>query len=214
MSYSFYIDDFLLPVAPERLVTKIVNKNQVISLINSEEINILKDKGLTEIEFDFILPSEKYPFAMYSGEFLPPNYFLNKLLDIKRNKRSVKFIVVRTKKKNEVMFNLNMRVSIEDYQIIEDYENGFDTLVSIKLKQFDVRKTKEGYIDENKNILVKESRPFFEDKQKYYILKNNDSLFDVCHMMLGDGDLCQEIAEKNGLKSPLDVVPGMLIWFE
>lgn len=214
MAYQIYIDNFLLPVTPEKIVTKITNKNQSISLINNQELNILKNRGLTEIEFDFIIPKEQYPFAVYENGYLEPQYFLNRLHEIKSNKKSVRFSVLRQKSKTEKMFNQNMRVSIEDYQIVEDAENGFDTVVSIKLKQFDARKTKTGTIGPDNTIIVKEERPFFEDEKKTYILKQGDNLFDVCHMILGDGDLCTEVALRNGLKSPLDAIWGMLIRFD
>lgn len=214
MGYNFYIDDFLLPISPSKMVTKIANKNQTISLINSQEINILKPDGLTEIEFDFILPDKEYPFTNYKNGFLPPNYFLEKLKNIKLNKKSVRFTVLREKTKKQPMHNLNMRVSIEDYTVSESFEDGYDSIVSIKLKQFYQRSTKTGTINKDNVIVVNENRPFYEDEKKTYILKKHDNLYDICHMILGDGDLCNSVAEKNGLKSPLDAVEGMLIRFD
>lgn len=214
--YTFYLDELLLPVSPEKVVTKIVNKNQTISLINDEEINLLKNNGLTEIEFDFLLPSEKYPFATYRNkQFLKPNYFIDKLKESKNNKQSIKLTIIRDKGFNNNLFNLNMRVSIEEMVIHEQHDNGFDIMVSITLKQYNVVKTKTGSIGADGKITVKEERPFFENETKTnHIMKNGDSLFDVCHMILGDGDLCTEIAKKNGFNSPLDVVGGTLIRFD
>lgn len=218
MGYNFYIDDFLLPISPSKMVTKVANKNQTISLINSQEINILKPEGLVEIEFDFILPDREYPFTKFKNGYLPPSYFLEKLKNIKLNKKSVRFTVLREKSKKETMHNLNMRVSIEDYTVSESFEDGYDSIVSIKLKQFYQRSTKTGMISKDKDeevvIVVKENRPFYEEEKKTYILKRGDNLFDICHMILGDGDLCRDIAEKNGLKSPFDAVEGMLIRFD
>lgn len=214
MSYSFFINNLLLPIPPEKITTKTVNKNETINLVDGSELNILRSSGLTEIEFDFLLPSDEYPFANYVGGFISPNEFLEKFEYIKNNKQSAKFTIIRSKGFGNTLFNLNMRVSIEDYQITEQYDNGFDILVSIKLKQFDNIYTKSGTIDKDGNVIVDEQRAFFENTSESYIMKNGDDLFDVCHMMLGDGDLCTEIATKNGYSSPLDVKGGTLIRFD
>ncbi len=211
MSYSIFLDNLLLPVTPEKVVTKIVNKNQTIDLINGEQLNLLKSKGLTEIEFDFLLPSEEYPFAKYVLDFVSPKVFLDKLDTLKRNKQSCKFTLIRSKGFQRDLFNLNMRVSVEDYQIVEDNSNGFDILVSVKLRQFDIKSTKTGTIDSSGKIVVKEERSFLDNASSKYIVKAGDNLFDICQMVLGDGDLCTEVAKKNGLKSPLDVRAGMLL---
>ncbi len=211
MSYSIFLDNLLLPVTPEKVVTKIVNKNQTIDLINGEQLNLLKSKGLTEIEFDFLLPSEEYPFASYVLGFVSPKVFLDRLDTLKRNKQSCKFTLIRSKGFQRDLFNLNMRVSIEDYHIVEDHSNGFDILVSVKLRQFDIKSTKTGTIDSSGKIVVKEERSFLDNASSKYIVKTGDNLFDICQMVLGDGDLCTEVATKNGLKSPLDIKPGMLL---
>ncbi len=211
MSYSIFLDNLLLPVTPEKVVTKIVNKNESVDLINGEQLNLLKSKGLTEIEFDFLLPSEEYTFANYVSGFLSPKIFLDRIDELKRQKKSCKFTLIRSKGFQRNLFNLNMRVSIEDYQIIEDNSNGFDVLISIKLKQYDIKKTKTGTIDSSGKIIVKEDRSFLDKNETKYIVKTGDNLFDICQMVLGDGDLAREVATKNGLSSPLDIKGGMLL---
>lgn len=49
--YDFYIDDLLLPYIPAKINTKIKNKNKVVTLLNGEELNLLKKPGLTEFNF-------------------------------------------------------------------------------------------------------------------------------------------------------------------
>ena len=71
--YRFYIDETELPVAPGALNLKIRGANKTLTLINDGEINLLKIPGLTEINFDFLLPmSEGYSFC---GEYRRPEYY-------------------------------------------------------------------------------------------------------------------------------------------
>ena len=63
--YDFYLKKCLLPIAPQKLTVKINNANSTVTLINDGEINILKQAGLTDIDFECRIPQEKYPFSAY-----------------------------------------------------------------------------------------------------------------------------------------------------
>ena len=67
--YTFIIDGMKLPVTPEKLTVKIGNNNKTYTLMNDGEINILKMPGLTEIEFEALLPNVEYSFAEYENGF-------------------------------------------------------------------------------------------------------------------------------------------------
>ena len=76
MAYYFYLGKTLLPVAPQKLQLKIKGVNKTYTLINDGEINVLKTPGLTDIEFDALLPNVKYPFAVYKNGFKRAKSFL------------------------------------------------------------------------------------------------------------------------------------------
>ena len=61
--YDFYFGEFRLPVTPASLTVKTPSQNKTVTLINGGEINIVKDQGLREISFSFMLPYKKYPFV-------------------------------------------------------------------------------------------------------------------------------------------------------
>lgn len=91
--YRFYIDETELPVAPGALNLKIRGANKTLTLINDGEINLLKIPGLTEINFDFLLPmSEGYSFC---GEYRRPEYYLAKLERLMTGRVPFRFIVSR-----------------------------------------------------------------------------------------------------------------------
>ena len=94
--YYFYLDKILLPVAPSKMSLKIDNKNKTLVEINEGEINILKKAGLTNIEFDAMIPNVKYPFATYKNGFQSAKIFLEAIEKLKTSKQPFQFIVSRT----------------------------------------------------------------------------------------------------------------------
>lgn len=61
--YDFYFGEFRLPVTPASINFVTPSKNETVTLINNGEINIVRDQGLREISFSFMLPHQKYSFV-------------------------------------------------------------------------------------------------------------------------------------------------------
>lgn len=134
--YKFYMDRMLLPITPSKLQTTIKNKNKTIVLINEGEINVLKTAGLTEITFDILLPNvNNYPFALYQNGFKTASYYLDELEKLKTSKKSFQFIVSRVYGK-KLLFDTNLKVSLEDYKVTEDAKDGDCIKVAVSLKQY------------------------------------------------------------------------------
>ena len=112
--YYFYLDKLLLPIAPEKLQLKIGNNNKTLTLINEGEINILKKAKLTEIDFDILLPNVKYPFATYNNSFQNASYFLENIEKLKTSEKPFQFIVSRKMPNGKILFDTNIKVSLED----------------------------------------------------------------------------------------------------
>lgn len=154
--YDVYLDKMLCPIAPEKLQVKISNKNKTLTLINEGEVNILKKAGLTEISFDLLLPNVKYPFAVYKSGFRAANYFLSILEELKTSQKPFKFKVVRQFPNGKMLFATNINVSLEDYKYSDDVSEGFDIVVSVKLKQYKEFGTKTC------NVVFANSKPQIE----------------------------------------------------
>lgn len=129
-----------------------------MNLIDGSQVNVLNQPGLTEISFEILLPQTKYPFADYkSGIFRGASYFLKEIEKLKLTKKPFQFVVWREKQgikhgvdKNKKLkfgsthlYDTNISVSLEDYEITEEAENGYDIMVSIKLKQYNAYGTKK-----------------------------------------------------------------------
>lgn len=134
--YEIFLDKIRLPVAPAKLELRIKNRNETVTLIEGTEVNLLKDPGLTEIEFECLLPQMRYPFADYAGAFRRAETYLEAIERLKTGKKPFQFIVWRATPGGRRLFTTNMTVSLEEYSIVEEAANGFDVTVKIRLKQY------------------------------------------------------------------------------
>lgn len=206
MAYDFYLDGVQLPIPPPKLEIKVTNKNKTVDLINTGEVNILKKEGLSEISFEAEFTHNKLPF--YRGTFRDVQFFLSKLELLKTDCKPFQFIVSR-EMGGKVLFNTNMKVSLEEYNIVEDADNGSDVKVAIKLKQYRDYSTKKlvPATPEKTNygrtptpvMKPKEFRPDSSNKPngKTYTVKAGDSLWLICKKQLGNGSLYKKVYELN-----------------
>lgn len=221
MPYFFYLDKVLLPIAPSNLQLKINNQNQTYTLINDGEINILKKAMLTDITFDVLIPQVQYPFANYKDGFQRPSYYLEQLETLKNNQEPFQFIVTRTFPDGKMMFDTNMKVSLEDYQIDEDAGNGFDLMISIKLKQYKDYGTKVATINftsPKPTATVTKPRsdvtsPKPKNTAKTHKVVRGDTLWAIAKRYYGNGSQYPKIfnANKDKVKNPNLIYPGQVL---
>ncbi|HEK4808941.1 TPA: LysM peptidoglycan-binding domain-containing protein [Clostridioides difficile] len=202
MAYDFYLDGVQLPITPGKLEIKTTNKNKTVDLINDGEVNILKTPGLSEISFEAEFTHNKLPFCR--GQFRDVQFFLSKLELLKTDCKPFQFIVSR-EMGGKVLFNTNIKVSLEEYAISEDAENGSDTKVAIKLKQYRDYSTKKLVLAPPKNetgrpnvkIEPKRVDSVNATNTKTYTVKAGDSLWSICQKQLGNGSLYKKVYELN-----------------
>ena len=220
MAYSVYLDKILCPIAPSKLQLKIKNQNKTLILMNEGEVNILKTAGLTDISFDLLIPNVKYPFAKYDSGFKRAKYFLDKFEKMKTSKKPFQFIMVRQLPNGKGLFNTNIKVSMEDYQIKEDSKDGFDVTVTIKLKQYrdfgtktcniKFAKTKQTVQKEKKRETTNSPAP---SSNKSYTVVKGDCLWNIAKKFYGNGSKYTVIynANKDKIKNPNLIYPGQVL---
>lgn len=217
MAYHFYLDKMLLPVSPEKLQMKINNANKTYTLINEGEINVLKTPGLTDVEFDIRLPNVQYAFAMYKSGFQRASYFLDKLESLKTGKSSFQFIVTRVLPNGDMLFGTNMKVSLEEYSIKEDAGEGFDVVVSIKLKQYRPYGTKTcniSFASSKPKAVVTPAREVENPPAaKSYTVVKGDCLWNIAKRFYGNGSKYTVIynANTDKIKNPNLIYPGQVL---
>ena len=217
MAYEFYLGKMLCPIAPSKLDTKIKGKNKTVTLINEGEINILKMAGLTEISFDLLLPNVKYPFASYKTGFKDAKFFLDQIEELKVSQKPFQFIVTRTFPNGKMLFNTNMKVSLEDYTVKESATEGFDVVVSIKLKQYKDYGTKVAKIISEKKVEVEENRPTDNAPSSKlpttYTVQSGDCLWNIAKEFYGNGSKYNLIfnANKDKIKNANLIYPNQVL---
>lgn len=226
--YDFYLDKCLLPVPPDSLQISINNGNKTIKLMNEGEVNLLKAAELTDIEFSCMIPQTEYPFAVYRFGFQRAEYFLNYFEKLKAGGKPFQFIVSRQMAGGQALFGTNMKVSLEEYRITEDADEGPDLKVKIKLKQYrdygirtvsvkgavtDTGGTAAGSY--SASIQKTRSRETAPDTRmvRTYTVREATTLFHIAKEVYGDGNKYHEIAEANRstIKNSISVEPGTVL---
>lgn len=215
--YAFYLDKILLPVNPKKLSMKIKNQNKTITLLNDYEMSVLKPAGLTEVNFDFLLPNMIYPFARYLNGFQRASYYLEHLKALKNSQKPFPFIITRTLPNGTLLYDTNLQVSLEDYTTTEDASEGFDVTVSVKLKKYVEFKTKKIELKsgadgtEIKEETARETTNAPEASD--YIVKKGDCLWNIARHFYNDASYWKKIYEANQdkIKNPNLIYPGQVL---
>lgn len=203
--YNVYLGTMLCPVAPEKIQLKVSNNNKTMVLMDGSEINILKDAGLSEISFSLLLPNSQYPFAVYKSGFERAGFFLEQIEKLKSEKKPFQFIVVRQFPDGNRLFNTNIKVSLEDYQIEDDAGDGFDVRVAVRLKQYRDYGTKVCELSSDsasptsslKQTRPTESSPAPVRQNKTYRVVKGDCMWLIAQKFYGNGNLYEKIYEAN-----------------
>lgn len=217
MSYKCYLFGELMPQTPAKLSVKISGKNTTVTLLNEGEINFLKYPGLTEITLPLV-----FPMLTASKR---PDYYLTLLERAKTQRTTTQFIMTRTTPAGQLLFDTNIKVSVEDYTIEESATNGLDVSVEVKLKQYRDYSTKTVAIkttvkhNDSKDTAVKKTatvqttRPATNAPQtKAYTVKKGDTLWGIAKKYYGNGAKYPTIynANKGKIKNPNLIYVGQV----
>lgn len=204
--YSFFFDKTRLPVTPSKVTMKINNRNETASLINDTTINRLKAPGLTDISFSAMFPLLNiYPFAKYTVRYTPAEW-LAYFEHLKMQREPFKFILLRWSPDNKPLWDTNLQVSLEDYEEVEDAEDGDDLVVNFNLKTFEDYNTKTyttvKTVSGATKAVVKQSRPVSGNaptkaKGKMYTVKQGDCLWTIARRFYGNSTQWQKIYTAN-----------------
>lgn len=215
MAYEIYLDDMLLPIPPQKIPIKYSGQNKTVNLIDGEEINLIRPRGLAEITLDFVLPQMRYPCAIWGGRVDRAEDFLERLTELQEDGESFEFIVIRDAP--EGSFDTNMDVTIEDMKVSDDVKEGFDLTVSLTLKEY------RSYGTCRMNFTLTDNTPEVSETPadrsgepetpKTYTVVKGDCLWKIAKKFLGDGSRWPEIYElnKDKISNPNLIYPGQVL---
>lgn len=203
----------VFPVTPSALEISVPNKNETVTLINEGEVNILKSPGLSEFTFTARLPRRPQPYT-YTSKIYPVDHYLTILEKLKVDKIVSTFIVdrwaVTPKTLSDSAFEqTKIKVSLEEYTISEDSENGDDVLVDITLKKYVDYKTVRKKLSKSnsgsssgdklttaaKNLISTMTKQ--PTSSKTYTVKKGDCLWKISKKFYGKGSQWKKIYKAN-----------------
>lgn len=129
--YDVYIGNMKVPITPDKITIKSKNMNKTYNLVNGGEVNIIKSEGLKSISFRIVLPSHNYPYAKSKGI----NTWLSQLENLKTNKSNFQLIINRTST-NGKLWDTNITVTLENYTLAEEWEEGQDLPIELEFKEY------------------------------------------------------------------------------
>lgn len=134
--YHFYLGDMELPLAPEKYSLCLPKRSEVLRLADGSEVSVTRPCGLREISFEMLLPYfADSPLIKDGVKVYRPVYYLNRLAEWAKSGEPERLIIYRTLPDGTEIFNTNMAVDLESYEVMEAAELGFDILVAVKLRE-------------------------------------------------------------------------------
>lgn len=212
MSYACYLGGVEVPT-PAKLTVKIKGNNKTLVLLNEGEINFLCSPGLTEITVPLVFPM--------LGGGRSPSAYLDMLEDLKTGKKTTQFILVRSGPDGRRLYDTNLTVSVEDYNIVEDAKKGLDVSVDVSLKQWRGYGTKTATVEQpaadtgqSPTVTVEKERDASTaPAAKTYTVKKGDSLWAIAARYYGKGSEYTKIVNANTdkISNPNRIYPGQVL---
>ncbi len=211
MSYTCYLGGMEVPT-PAKLTVKIKGNNKTLVLLNEGEINFLRSPGLTEITVPLVFPM--------LGSSRSPSVYLDMLEGLKTGKKTTQFILVRASPDGRRLYDTNMTVSVEDYNIVEDATKGLDVSVDVSLKQWRDYGTKTVTVEQPTDTSQAPTVTVEQEREtstapaaKTHTVKKGDSLWVIAAKYYGKGSEYTKIASANTdkISNPNLIYPGQVL---
>ncbi|WJY27481.1 LysM peptidoglycan-binding domain-containing protein [Sporosarcina trichiuri] len=208
MSYGIYLsakndkEGFRLPINPEEVRVTRSGDGETFKIARLGSVNVPKAPDLQEFEFESYFPAE--PTHYSETDFLPPQYYIDKLNSWLDAREPIRYIYVNGS------FSINEKVTIEDFEYSESYGTA-DVDFSIELKryvdfgpkQLKIEKPKTPTAAKKPAKATSSKKPARQTQKvvpQTYVLVKGDSLWKVAQKYTGKGNNYPALAKLNNIK--------------
>ncbi|REK74388.1 LysM peptidoglycan-binding domain-containing protein [Paenibacillus paeoniae] len=197
-----------IQVLPSSIEISDGGKGNTYDVVGLGEINVIKERKLSEYAFSSFFPAKLYPFMLPPHDdkkndpepvvkVVPPIEQVRKISRWMESKRPIRFIFQGGTTASDVV--INTPATIESFQWKEVAGGIGDIEYSIKLKHYRFYAAKKVVVQNNAVVPKGEQRPDDRAKAKTYTLVAGDTLWKVAKSKLGDGNRWREIQKLNGI---------------
>lgn len=203
-----------LPVNPENITINRPGKNSSSQIVKLGDITNIGLLGLQDFNIQCFFPFRDAPYVSTSGDFKGPDYYIDFIQRIRKDRNPVRLIITDS--------DINMLVSIESFSTTKKWgTDDIDYSLSVKeYREHNVRMlsslnstNNSGNINPVSITDTNSDRPIEKIINKLYEIKDGDDLFTISHQELGNGDRWVEIYKLNiGLiPNPTILTPGVVL---
>ena len=178
-------DKFRLPVLPSSFELITGNLNSVVNINDIGNINLIGKSELKAITINTFFPNQKYNFVEYTS-FPEPYNCVKKIDKWRRSGEPIRLIITTT--------GINLLVAIESFSYGEEDGTG-DVYYDLELKEYKKLKTKK--VAKVKIPEPQRPTPPKPKKQRTYVVKRGDCLWNIAKKYYGKGSQWPKIYNKN-----------------
>lgn len=209
LSFNNFAEELVLPVLPSAFEISDGVKGSTFDVVGLGEINVIKERKLSEYGFSSFFPGQLYPFIhevqkdLQGNDIVPPNWEppIELVLKISRwmqSKRPIR-LIVDSGNKGQAGIVLSAAVSIESFSWKETAGGTGDIEYTIKMKHYVFHAARKFKVNGNDMTPQKSARPDERAAPKTYTMVAGDSLWKVAKTQLGDSARWGEIQKLNGI---------------
>lgn len=178
-------DKLRLPVLPSSFEIEVGQNNSIVNINEIGDVNLIGKSGLKSINIESFFPAQEYYFVEYTG-FPKPYKAIEKIDKWRRSGEPIRLIVTTT--------DINVLMAIESLSYGERDGTG-DVYYSLDLREYKRLKTKT--VAKVKVPEPKRPTPPKPKKQRTYVVKRGDNLWNIAKKHYGNGNQWKKIYNKN-----------------
>jgi len=213
--FQVYVDGLLMPITPKQILTRYRGRNQRTALLDGGEAAHLRAGAGAEVSMELCLPRRVLPFARYGARgFQPPEVFLERFLDLRRERRPFRFITAQILPGRGILTDTNLRVSLEELEAKESAEEGGDLIVQMTMRAYQAYAATRVAV-EDQNIIFEVPVRETDNRPQHttHTVARGDTLWGIARRFLGDGRRYREIFDLNRdqISNPNLIFPGQVL---